>query len=253
MFVVIAFILLTVSIFFISGVYFFRSGYTLSVIYNYVSILDRGAPVRMAGVRIGEVSGVELYFDPKQGETRVRVKLFIEKGVEIRENYEFHIRGTHILSEPHIEVSPRPGSAPVIGNGFVAVGAEPVPIEDLVKQGHSIAHNLDEVVSSLRKALQDEESQKALREILVNMSKLTKSLEAILSGSEADMKKAVLNVEAAAGALHNVLNKMEKGEGTMGKLFSDDKLYEEMREFVAELKSRPWRLLKKDETDNKKK
>ena len=48
MFVVIAFILLTVSIFFISGVYFFRSGYTLSVIYNYVSILGHPEEIEKA-------------------------------------------------------------------------------------------------------------------------------------------------------------------------------------------------------------
>ena len=84
MFVIIGFVLLTVTVFFVSGVYLFRPGYHVDVMYEYVSILDRGAPIRMAGVRVGEVSEVKLVFDPKIGKTRVRVKLFIEKGTEIR-------------------------------------------------------------------------------------------------------------------------------------------------------------------------
>jgi len=36
------------------------------------------------------------------------------------------------------------------------------------------------------------------------------------------------------------------GEGTVGKLLSDKELYDEIRDFVAEIKAHPWRLLKKD-------
>ena len=49
-FVILGFIFLTLVLFFVSGVYLFRSGYTVSAMFNYVSILNRGAPVRMAGV-----------------------------------------------------------------------------------------------------------------------------------------------------------------------------------------------------------
>ena len=97
-FVVIGFILLSMIVFFISGVYLFRPGYNINVMYDYVSILDKGAPIRMAGVRIGEVNQVELAYDQGSQKTRVRIKLFIEKGVEIRGNYKFKIQGTHILS-----------------------------------------------------------------------------------------------------------------------------------------------------------
>src|SRR3989338_7990190 len=90
-FVIIGFVLLALIVFFVSGVYLFRQGYYLTVAYNYVDILDKGAPVRMAGVRVGEVNKVSLLFDEKEKRTKVMVKLFIEKGVEIKENYTFDI------------------------------------------------------------------------------------------------------------------------------------------------------------------
>ena len=62
-FVILGFIFLTLVLFFVSRVYVFHPGYTVDVMYNYVDILSKGAPVRMAGVRVGEVSSLELVFD----------------------------------------------------------------------------------------------------------------------------------------------------------------------------------------------
>ena len=86
-FVILGFVFLTLVLFFVSGVYLFRSGYSVDVMFNYVSILNKGAPVRMAGVRVGEVSQVDIIYDAVKQNNRVKVKLFIEKGVQIRENY----------------------------------------------------------------------------------------------------------------------------------------------------------------------
>ena len=186
-FVIVGFILLTLIVFFVSGAFFFRQGYALNLMYDYVSILDKGAPVRMAGVRVGEVSKVELVFDETSLKTRVRVKLFIEKGVQIRENYLFKIQGTHVLSEPHIEITPQKGNSPVLEDGKTMAGVETVAMEDIIQAGYD-----------------------------------------------------------AAGSVNGILAKLEKGEGTAGKLLTQDDLYQDLRGFVSEIKAHPWRLLKRD-------
>ena len=245
MFVVIGFIILTLIVFFVSGVYFFRSGYAVTAVYDYVSILDKGAPVRMAGVRVGEVSSVALKEDAGASKTRVWVKLFIEKGVQIRENYVFTIRGTHVLSEPHIEISPQPGGVGFLKDGAVVEGANLVPLEALIERAHSIAENLDAIFRTFRDAVDDEESAKALKTVLVNLAKITESLETVLTGSEKDLKQAIHNIESSTASMDRIMTDMDKGEGTMGKLLNNDELYEEMRAFVTEIKTHPWRLLKK--------
>jgi phospholipid/cholesterol/gamma-HCH transport system substrate-binding protein len=151
LFVIVAFVMMSLMVFFISGVYLFRSGYTLNVMYDYVDILDKGAPVRMAGVRIGEVSLVSLVFDEKNKQTRVRMKLFISEGVKVRENYIFEIRGTHILSEPHIEVTPVAGDAAVLEDGAELEGEKLYPIEDLIERAQEITKELKGTSAALNK------------------------------------------------------------------------------------------------------
>lgn len=199
-FVILGFIFLTLVLFFVSGVYLFRSGYAVDAMFNYVSILNKGAPVRMAGVRVGEVSQVDIVYDQAKQINRVKVKLFIEKGFEIRENYAFTIRGTHVLSEPHVEISPKPGTFPLLRNGALVEGVPLVAVEELFDQAH----------------------------------------------------KTLDKVESSSTSLSNILGRVDKGEGTVGKLLKDDALYNEMEAFAKDVRAHPWKLIRKDSKNKRK-
>ena len=246
-FVIVGFILLSLIVFFVSGVYLFRAGYQVDVDYDYVSILDKGAPVRMAGVRIGEVSTVTLRFDENLERAQVRVKLFIEKGIQIRENYSFEIRGTHILSEPHIEISPRAGGGRILQEGDVIKGADPVPVEALIDRANLIASHLEGILGDFKGALQDKEVAAGLKSIVINLADVTGSLQTILSGSDEELKETITNIQGSTESIQKILDHIEKGEGTAGGLLMKDELYEELRAFVKEIRARPWRLMKKDD------
>lgn len=217
-FVIVGFIFLTLILFFVSGVYLFRSGYVVNVLYEYVSILNKGAPVRMAGVKVGEINSVKLFYDETQQKTRVNIKLFIEKGVEIRENYEFSIRGTHILSEPHIEITPRAGNAPVLGNEAVVEGMNLLPVEALLDRAHEVMD----------------------------------SLSSSVNGSEGGLRQSIQNIESSSASLSEILGNVKSGQGTLGKLVMDDGLYREMDAFVKDVRAHPWKLLKKDTKSSRK-
>ena len=251
-FVIFGFVFLSLVVFFVSGVYLIRPGYRINVIFGYVSILDRGAPVRMAGVRVGEVTGVRLLEDKETGDTRVQVQVFIAKGLEIRENYLFQVRGTHILSEPHVEISPQRGQAPFLKDGDTVRGVDPVPLEILIDRAHQIAEHLEALLGRLRRGLEDEATENAVRETIQNLASLTRSLNQVLGGSQKDMKEVARHLNTSTRSMESILGKIDRGEGTVGKLVSEEELYQEMKDFVREIKSHPWRLLKRDDQKDKK-
>ena len=182
-FVIIGFILLTLTLFFVSGVYLFRSGYHVKVRYEYVSILNKGAPVRMAGVRVGEVSQVRLYFDETKKKNCVEVKLFIEKGIEIRENYTFKIQGTHVLSEPHIEISPVAGDARLLKGDDMVEGISQCRWK-LSDRAHEISDEISEMMKKFRANVEDEGMIADLKTMVKNFSELSVALNTSVSGSE---------------------------------------------------------------------
>ncbi len=245
-FVIVGFILLTLVLFFVSGVYLFRPGYSINVLYEYVSILDKGAPLRMAGVRIGEVSNVKLYFDEAQKKNRVEVKLFVEKGVEIGENYQFKIQGTHILSEPHIEVTPVPGATRFLTDGSVVDGVSPVPVEELVNRANEISDHIAAMLTKFREGVADTGTIEDLRLMVKNFAELSSALNTSVQGSGNELRQSIVNIESSSASLSHILDRIEQGQGTLGKLLAEDEIYNELREFVKDIRAHPWKLIKKD-------
>ncbi|HPS37074.1 MAG TPA: MlaD family protein [Candidatus Omnitrophota bacterium] len=245
-FVIIGFIFLTLVLFFVSGVYLFRPGYSVDVMYEYVSILNKGAPVRMAGVKVGEVDSVQLLYDAAKEKTRVKVKLFIEKGIDIRENYQFTIRGTHILSEPHIEITPVKGSFPILRKGALVEGVSPMPMEALIDRAREISDQLSAILKSVRESVASDGTAKDLKDMIHNLSELSVALNSSLKGSEGDVTRSLKNIQSSSASLDAILGKVNKGEGTLGELLMKDDLYKDMQAFVKDVRAHPWKLLKKD-------
>lgn len=216
-FVILGFILLAMLVFLISGVYLFRPGYKVDVLYTYVSILDRGAPVRMAGVRVGEVNDVKLYYDANKQKTLVRVRLFIEKAIEVRKNYLFKVQGTHVLSEPHIEITPVTGEAELIKNGDLIEGVNPVAMEEIIESAHDMIKDVSIITHEVRTIFEEKHLQRTLE-----------------------------NVDDSTQALNVILERIESGHGTLGQLVMNEELYQDFRGFVSEIKTRPWRLIRRD-------
>ena len=224
-FVIVGFIFLTLVLFFVSKTYSFRSGYSFDVMFEGVSILDRGAPVRMAGMRVGEVSQVALVYDPNKQKLRVKVKLFVAKGMEIRENYEFAVRGAHILSEPHVEITPKPGNSPLVLPGAILEGAPMVEMEDLFSEA---------------------------RDAIKNISSVSSELNVSFKGPDGNIYKGLKNMDTSLTSLSKILGTVEKGDGTLGKLVMKEDLYQEMDAFAKDVRAHPWKLVRKDSSEKRK-
>ncbi len=51
---------------------------------------------------------------------------------------------------------------------------------------------------------------------------------------------------AKGGMSERTGRRIEAGEGSIGRLLADEEIYEDIREFVRELKRRPWRIIWKE-------
>jgi phospholipid/cholesterol/gamma-HCH transport system substrate-binding protein len=56
-------------------------------------------------------------------------------------------------------------------------------------------------------------------------------------------KDTLSSMQATLKTLEMVLSDMHEGKGTIGKFFTDDKLYSNVEEMTADLKKNPWKLL----------
>jgi phospholipid/cholesterol/gamma-HCH transport system substrate-binding protein len=54
---------------------------------------------------------------------------------------------------------------------------------------------------------------------------------------------ALENLSLMTGNLNGILLDMKEGKGTVGKLFYDERLYDDLEGLTADLKENPWKLL----------
>ena len=245
-FTFIGLVILSFLIFFVSDVVFFKKGYEINAVFNYVSILDKGAPVRMSGVRVGEVKNLAISYEEKTQKPVVTLTLFVNSTVVVREKTQIMIRGTTPLSEPHVEILSlglEEGSP--LENGATIRGVDPIPMDQVIMTANDIAEKLKLIVTRVSDFFEDKEVPEAVKGILLNTNELTKSLNEIIEGKQTNIMDAIANIEKSTKSLGDVLEKVQDGKGTAGKVFVDEELYNEILAFVKDLRAHPWKLLAK--------
>ena len=238
-------VLIAFLVFGISGIYAFRPGYQLNAMFNYVGIIDQGAPVRYAGVKIGEVKKVTILEGKESGKANVLVTFFVVNGAKVYEHDKISVQGTHIMAEPHVAIEPVVNGGRPLKDGETVQGVDPVELDELIIQGKEIAEKINHFLTQMQTSVGDPAAQTALKDSLVNMAQLLQSLNKIMQGKEEDVRAGLSSLTKSADQLSAVLEKVNKGQGTMGKVITDDALSNDLREFTSEIKQHPWRLFKK--------
>ncbi len=210
-FVLLALIGLAVFIFSITDSPIFEGGKTLKAVFNFANGLKKSAPVRIAGVDQGIVKEINLFFDPNVRKTKAEIILWVKKDVNIPKDSTIMINQLGLMGEKYIEITPGIDINEFLQDGQMIVGIDPIAQE-------AIAQKVMEVAAGLDKMISDERNKGSISSTLENLSLVTANLRDITSS-------------------------VKDGKGTLGKIFYDERLYDDLQGLTADLKANPWKLL----------
>ena len=226
LFVFIAFVLLAVMIFSISDFYTSQAQYTypLRIRFNFVNGIDTGAPVRVAGVQVGEVRTVGVYRDESTQKAQVELEIRLSKNAVLEEDAVATINTLGLLGEKYLEINPGTPGKRTLEAGEILVGKDSVSTEKLMESTYQTVEELQKTVSSLNQVIGDPQAQEALKETLSNSKEATAQLTLFLTQA------------------NEVMGKINRGEGTVGQLLTKDDLYRDLKALTEDLKANPWKL-----------
>jgi len=224
-------------------------------IYTYMSdsaALSTGAAVRLNGIYIGKIDGVELSgsADPNRV---VRVVMSVQRDMlaAIPVDSEAGISAENVLGTKYINIKKGVSSRTVPPGGEVK-SLDVQEFEELVRQGYNTLasvnatlRRIDNIVSQVEagkgtigKFLSDEELYKRL---LGTVAEAQKMMQEVNSGK--GTLGRLLQDEAlydrVAGAvqrLDNLITEVQQGQGTAGRFLRDPSLYEEARATISEFR-----------------
>ncbi|MBN1527058.1 MAG: MCE family protein [Candidatus Omnitrophica bacterium] len=190
-----------------------KQGYHITVTFDFASGIGPAAPVRLAGIGVGEVEGVSIYLDEKENKTKAKIYAWIKDPANIEEDAEITINTLGLLGEKYLEIIPGTPGKRLLKNGDTIAGRDPVLMEEVTRDLKKMADAVVVIVERLKKG------EGTIGRLLVE--------------------------DKLYDDLVTITGKVRSGEGTVGKLFMDDKIYKDLEEFVADLKKHPWKLLNK--------
>jgi len=151
-------------------------GYEIGVTFDYIGGLDIGAPVRLSGVRVGEVRSIKILSEPMP---KVLVKLRLKRDVRIAKNSRITIRTIGIIGEKYVEILPSMEKE-YISKGEIIEGVNPLSFEKFVTIGQDTIFNLNSILTDIKKITSDVKVQKNIREILKETSIASKQMNTVL-------------------------------------------------------------------------
>jgi phospholipid/cholesterol/gamma-HCH transport system substrate-binding protein len=129
------------------------NGYKLNVMFDYVSGLEDKAPVKLAGVNVGEVEKVTHAY--KDDQTRVMATLALNGDAKVRQDSKLLIRTTGLIGEKYVEITGGSKGSPVVAKGLTLEGTNPFEMEELIAKLDSAVQDLQKLMGHADAVLVD--------------------------------------------------------------------------------------------------
>jgi phospholipid/cholesterol/gamma-HCH transport system substrate-binding protein len=184
-FIMIGIAILFIIVFSIGDITFVKRGYHIKVDFNFVDGIGGSAPVRLAGVGVGQIDGLKIYYNEKENKTKAQLSAWIKENVKVDDEAVATINTLGFMGEKYLEISPG-ASSRFLKEGDILVGKDPASVNKIFEKLGSLTDSVNIIVERLK-----------------------------------------------------------KGEGTVGKLLTDDSVYNNLEAFTEDIKNNPWKLLNK--------
>ncbi len=216
--------------------------------------LIKGSAVRSAGIPVGVIKDIRLQ------DGQARLDITIKSDIGVTRSASVEIKANGILGDKYIEVNPGMSSDPELEDGGQILNVKKGGgLDDVMTQVSDIAGSLKEVAKNLNEATaQDgteahilgrivknvekltasiaqmtDENKDQVREIVTQVNSITKTINDLVNdesehGFKTTWKNSMVRIDNSLKNIEDITGKINRGEGTIGKLVSDEKMAEEV-------------------------
>ena len=197
-------------------------GEVYTALFPSVSGLVVNANVEVAGVPVGRVERIGL----DEGMARVWMKI---GQAQIHADAEAAVKTHGVLGDKYVEIKQGSPNAPLLPPGAEITNVRSAPDMDQVFTSlESAARGMADLGKSLHEAVGGEEGQNKIQEIVANLQEASAGLKEMVQDNKGKVNDIVANLD-------DITTKVKTGEGSLGKLVNDEKLYDEAEKTLRKM------------------
>lgn len=215
-------------------------GRSYTALFTTVTGLIPKSPVEVAGIQVGHVEAIDL------ADGKARLTLVLNPDVQVFDDAKVIIRSRGILGDQFIALNPGTFGRPQLKEGeSIGLGEAGGELSGLMDTMQDASENIREMTATINELIQRQNEKGTFDNILNNLDELTdrlnnlvatngKSLEHILGNidqltsdlSDRNVGQRIGNsseqLEETIASLNRIISKVERGEGTVGRLLNDE-------------------------------
>jgi len=239
----------------------FRGRYIITTSVPNASGIRKGDPVQMHGVNVGRIMGFTI------GAQGVDIRLEIEGEYPISKDSRVEIKASGLFGGMVADVIPGASAQKVTWGDRIAGGTgvglfdkmdvlageadkvakrvQGLLSDEMVKDLQGSASGARQSLESLQAVLKEQRGE--LRGLSASLKRSAEGLERVTTGPELErtvkrvdelvgrLDGTLTTLDRSSNSLESVLARMDRGEGTLGKLSTDETLYKNAAEATANL------------------
>lgn len=179
--------------------------------FDQVAGLAVQAPVRVAGVKVGEVKTITL------DNGRAKVELKLDKDFPVYADAEASLSSIGILGEKYIDMTQGHYEKGLMDPSIPIPSRSGVSLDDLMATLASITRDVQGVTGALNKSIGGEEGRAKLDEIVDNIRVLTGEFRTLSQENHAAISNTLANAEAMTGDLKERMPRLAQQFEDLGK------------------------------------
>ncbi len=268
---------------FLSGVDIFSRNVDYYAVYDQVNGVQGASPVMMRGVKVGTVS--EILFDPARS-ARVVLRLTVRRQYPIPADSEAKIVSSSLMGSKAIEIVLGGSSEPLEKGDTIRSGYSRDMMDTALTELDFFKEKISRLTEELSRTLTGvstlvEDNASNIGGLTAHLNSIAGNLDEILSAEKSGLRSAIdglsefsqtlggnagrvdtlmgnltrfsdnlaeADLKAGIDRLNGILDRIEGGEGTVGRLMNDAELYENLQQasenlsvLLADLEARPGR------------
>lgn len=248
--VIVASIVLGVLIFLMTGTtgLFTRKITIFSYIDN-AGGLRKGAPVRLQGVDIGNVTGIRVVPQKSPNPVEIQMKVSTRYQDFLKTDSKVELSTAGVLGETFVDIDSRGATGTAVKDGTV-LEAQAVPdLQDVVRASQGTLQNVDTLLKRADRIMSAVESGQGSvgkliydKQLYVNLNDAVKQVQGILAdvnngrgtiGKLLKDEEMYTKLNSSIDKLNSTIDSINNGQGTLGKLVKDPELYNNANQTLA--------------------
>lgn len=188
-----------------------------------------GAKVVLGGIQVGTVETVS--FDPKDRNIRVQIKVFQKYQEWLRAETMGEIATQGVLGDKYIAMSLASADGPVLPAGSEIPVRPPKDIAQFFSKSDALLISLNSIAGSMDRILKSFESGGRSEQIFSGMAMTSKNLS--VATTKLSQEIEAMNLKGTSKQLYEILEKVNRGSGTVGALINDTAVYDDLKSLTG--------------------